>query len=96
MEHTKEYLQRKEHFENRSSNEKHDHVKNKYFIKGYEQALNKLERICSANEAITLLKYYEEKCFTKVNGRLILVNNKDLHKYNTIKAWLDNKEKHYR
>tara|TARA_R110002153_G_C13003359_1_gene465380 strand:+ start:253 stop:549 length:297 start_codon:yes stop_codon:yes gene_type:complete len=51
---------------------------------------------CSAEEAIILLKYYEEKCFTEVNGKLVLVRDEHLQKYNTYKNWLNNKELHYR
>ena len=51
---------------------------------------------CSAEEAITLLKYYEEKCFKTINEKLVLVSDKHLQKYNTYKNWLDNKELHYR
>ena len=71
----------------------------KMHIVGVEKLYKKLnipDATCSADEAIALLKYYQEKSGTKVNGKLVFARDEHLQKYKTYKTWLDNKELHYR
>ena len=61
----------------------------------YSELLNLFSVSCTVQEAITLLEYYEKKCYENVMGRLVLINDEYLEHYNTYKKWLEKKKNDY-
>ena len=75
-------------------NERIEEVRS-FLNKAKSEALNMHVINCSAEEAITLFKFYEEESCEMAGGIRHHVNSEYLEQYKTIENWLKNRHKKY-